>query len=59
MYCDECGERMTGDGHRVVLHCPNAPWESWDSSEPDAPAIHCPLVHVSVWKEKAVIPELG
>jgi hypothetical protein len=60
MYCDICGERMCGDGYHVVFYCPNAPTESWEWSEPDGKAIHCPLVHVSVWKTaKAAVPESG
>jgi hypothetical protein len=60
MYCDNCGERMCGDGFTVVWHCPNAPWEAWADHEPDATAIHCPLIHVSVWKSRrATGPEVG
>lgn len=39
VYCRTCGEEMSGDGYRVVLHCPGA--TDYDSYEPDAAPVHC------------------
>lgn len=39
VYCRTCGEEMSGDGYRVVLHCPGA--QDYESHEPDAAPVHC------------------
>lgn len=43
---------MIGDGYRSPMHCPNAPEEAWQYSEPDMQAILCPIIHVSIWKKE-------
>lgn len=36
--CDECGERMIGDGYSDPVHCPNADTEGFEA---DCNPIHC------------------
>ena len=56
MNCPNCGERMIGDGYRIVLHCPNARMEDFEHSEPDAQPVLCPHIYVSAWiKEKGPV----
>lgn len=41
MICENCGERMEGDGYSLVYHCPSV--DEVALFEPDANPVHCEL----------------
>ena len=49
MICKHCGERMEGDGYKVVFHCPSADEERVASAEPDANPIECNFDAEKAW----------